>query len=73
MTREDWKGRLKDWQRFEEWQRKEESHLSPQDALRIVGEWVDFFLARYPASPPPVPGEGVKKLHEALSHIRLPE
>jgi hypothetical protein len=38
----------KNLSRFEVWEKDQSGFKNPKESLRLIGEWVDFFLSRHP-------------------------
>ena len=61
--------RKRQWGQFEKWKSRQKPFRDPKKVLQLIGEWVDFFLLKYPRRSDAPNVCGIQKMHRALSHI----
>ena len=69
------KSREKDWKEFRRWGKKYPARkLSAQAALKLIGEWVDFYFHRHARfklhSHSAMDVRGIERMHDMLSQLR---
>ena len=59
------------WRQFREWEEKEEiTHRQWAQDLKLIGEWVDFYLKRYPPQPEVPDARGIQRMQKLLSYLK---
>ena len=74
MNKLEWFKRKKQWDTFNAWQAGQ-SHIPANEAVRLVGEVVDFYLKLNPAAgrQQPLPadfGQNIINLHRGLAVLK---
>lgn len=70
MTKATLRKRNQVWRQFKKWEtQQQESPMNRQKQLKLIGEWVDFFLSKHPIHSDRPNVLGIKKMHRSLSHL----
>lgn len=67
--KDDLRQRQAQWRRFHDWEADHPGKIESSSALKLIGEWVDFYLSRHTLPPDLPDGRGIRKMHQAFSRL----